>query len=270
MLLAGVIMKLGAYGCLRVAITLFPRGLEPWGFSVIGFGSWQDVFGFLAVMGIVSGAMVALVQRDFKFVIGYSSVSHMGFVLLGLVTLSTIGMRGAILQMFSHGVIAGLLFGVVGRMVYDRTHTRDLDLLSGFRLNQALPFACAIFCLAGFASMGMPGFSGFVAELQVLAGAWHSFPLLTLVSGVGIVIGVAYTLRAMQKAFFTTPPPTPVTQGTHHEMDGAPITLPEKIGAVILITTSLVVGLYPGILLRWIDEGLASPLFDLLRQGGLS
>ena len=270
MLLAGVIMKLGAYGCLRVAITLFPRGLEPWGFSVIGFGSWQDVFGFLAVMGIVSGAMVALVQRDFKFVIGYSSVSHMGFVLLGLVTLSTIGMRGAILQMFSHGVIAGLLFGVVGRMVYDRTHTRDLDLLSGFRLNQALPFACAIFCLAGFASMGMPGFSGFVAELQVLSGAWHSFPLLTLVSGVGIVIGVAYTLRAMQKAFFTTPPPTPVTQGTHHEMDGAPITLPEKIGAVILITTSLVVGLYPGILLRWIDEGLASPLFDLLRQGGLS
>lgn len=81
---------------------------------------------------------------------------------------------------------------------------------------------------------------------------------------------MAYKLRAMQKAFFTTPPPTPVTQGTHHEMDGAPITLPEKIGAVILITTSLVVGLYPGILLRWIDEGLASPLFDLLRQGGLS
>ena len=126
MLLAGVVMKLGAYGCLRVAMTLFPHGLDPWGFKVLGFGSWRDVLSLLAVIGIVYGAMVALVQKDFKFVIGYSSVSHMGFVLLGLLTLNTIGLSGAVLQMFSHGIIAGLLFAVVGRMVYDRTHTRDL------------------------------------------------------------------------------------------------------------------------------------------------
>ena len=126
MLLAGVVMKLGAYGCLRVAMMLFPRGMDPWGFHLLGVGSWRDVFALLAVIGIVYGAMVALVQEDFKFVIGYSSVSHMGFVLLGLMTLNRIGMTGAVLQMFSHGIIAGLLFAVVGRMVYDRTHTRIL------------------------------------------------------------------------------------------------------------------------------------------------
>ena len=119
MLLAGVVMKLGAYGCLRVAMLMFPEGVR----------EWQWAIAALAVIGIVYGAGVALVQRDFKFVIGYSSVSHMGFVLLGLVTLNTIGLDGAVLQMFSHGIIAGLLFAVVGRMVYDRTHTRDFNEL---------------------------------------------------------------------------------------------------------------------------------------------
>ena len=137
MLLAGVVMKLGAYGCLRVAMTLFPHGLDPWGFTLLGFGSWRDVLSLLAVIGIVYGAMVALVQKDFKFVIGYSSVSHMGFVLLGLMTLNAVGLSGAVLQMFSHGIIAGLLFAVVGRMVYDRTHTRELAELQRMNLSTA-------------------------------------------------------------------------------------------------------------------------------------
>src|SRR5437899_3229720 len=141
MLLAGVVMKLGAYGCLRVAMTVFPQGMDPWRFSFVGLGSWRDVFSLLAVIGIVYGAMVALVQKDFKFVIGYSSVSHMGFVLLGLMTLTSIGLSGAVLQMFSHGIIAGLLFAVVGRMVYDRTHTRELSELQGMNLSKAIPFA---------------------------------------------------------------------------------------------------------------------------------
>src|ERR1700735_1534760 len=105
MLLAGVVMKLGAYGCLRVAMALFPLGLAPWGFHILGLGSWRDVFAVLAVIGIVYGASVALVQKDFKFVIGYSSVSHMGFVLLGLMTLNQIGLPGAGFQLFSHGVL---------------------------------------------------------------------------------------------------------------------------------------------------------------------
>jgi NADH-quinone oxidoreductase subunit M len=263
MLLAGVVMKLGAYGCLRVAITLFPRGLDAWGFQVVGFGSWRDVFALLALIGIVYGAMVALVQKDFKFVIGYSSVSHMGFVLLGLMTLQQIGLNGAVLQMFSHGILAALLFAVVGRMVYDRTHTRDLSELETMQLSKVIPFAASTFVVASMASIGMPGFSGFVAELQVLIGAWRAYPLCAIFAGLGIVIGVAYTWRAMQKAFFgvaahsaiTTTPSLPV------------ITFPERIGAIILIGTSIVIGLYPQLLLRIIVPALHSPLFDGLWKG---
>src|SRR6201989_40604 len=155
---------------------LFPRGLGPWGFHVLGFGSWQQVVAVLAVGGIVYGASVALVQKELKFVVGYSSVSHMGFVLLGLMTLTSLGFSGAVLQMFSHGIIAGLLFAVVGRMVYDRTHTRDLGVLETMGVGKLLPFAAVTFVIAGGASMGLPGFSGFVAELQVLMGAWKAFP----------------------------------------------------------------------------------------------
>ncbi|HYV26694.1 MAG TPA: NADH-quinone oxidoreductase subunit M [Candidatus Eisenbacteria bacterium] len=255
MLLAGVIMKLGAYGCLRVAMTLFPEGLSDWGYRVMGLHSWREVFALLAVVGIVYGAMVALVQKDFKFVIGYSSVSHMGFVLLGLMSLTTIGLSGAVLQMFSHGIIAGLLFGVVGRMVYDRTHTRDLADLEAMNLNRVIPFAAVTFVIAGVASMGMPGFSGFVAELQVLIGAWHAFPSLAVISGLGIVVGVAYTLRAIQKAFFSDEK-TARHEAAHQLVA---ISLPEQIGAILLMATTLVIGLYPRFLLDVIVPSLNAP-----------
>lgn len=265
MLLAGVVMKLGAYGCLRVAVTLFPLGLK----------AWQGTFTVLAVIGIVYGAMVALTQKDFKFVIGYSSVSHMGFVILGLATMNEIGLSGAVLQMFSHGIIAGLLFGVVGRMVYDRTHTRDLSALEGMQLAQMMPFAAVTFVIAGVASMGLPGFSGFVAELQVLVGAWHTSPTLAVLSGVGILIGVVYTLRAMQKAFFGEPALSSsesrvADKGTRHEHSHAtePISVPERIGAVVLVAASLLIGLYPRLLLDLIVPSFTSPLFDGLRKAG--
>ncbi|MBI3851575.1 MAG: NADH-quinone oxidoreductase subunit M [Verrucomicrobia bacterium] len=271
MLLAGVVMKLGAYGCLRVAMTLFPLGLV----------AWRNEVALLAVIGIVYGAMVALVQKDFKFVIGYSSVSHMGFVLLGLVTLNEIGLSGAVLQMFSHGIIAGLLFAVVGRMVYDRTHTRELSALEGMNLAKAMPFAAMTFVVASVASMGLPGFSGFVAELQVLIGAWQAFPTFAVLAGVGILVGVAYTLRVLQKAFFGEPanPLTPSLSPSKGERvadrpgegqhEREPISIPERIGAVILIATSLVIGLYPRLLLDLIVPSFSSPLFEGLRKGGL-
>jgi NADH-quinone oxidoreductase subunit M len=303
MLLAGVVMKLGAYGCLRVAMTLFPHGLDPWGFTLLGLGSWRDVLSVLAVVGIVYGALVALVQKDFKFVIGYSSVSHMGFVLLGLLTLNTIGLSGAVLQMFSHGIIAGLLFAVVGRMVYDRTHTRELADLQRMNLSTAIPFAAVTFTVASVASMGLPGFSGFVAELQVLIGAWKAFPTLAVAAGVGILISVAYSMRALQLAFFrdhALPGPlsseSPVGSegipsahdegvgggsGTSarqlHERDPSapaaratlePISIPERIGAVLLIGTSLLIGLYPRLLLDLITQSFVMPLFDWLPKGG--
>ncbi len=263
MLLAGVVMKLGAYGCLRVAMVLFPLGLGPWGHHILGLGSWRDVFALLAVIGIVYGAMVALVQRDFKFVIGYSSVSHMGFILLGLMTLNQIGLSGAVVQMYSHGILAGLLFAVVGRMVYARTHTRELVALGPMNLNRALPFAAVTFVIAGMAAMGLPGFSGFVAELMILIGVWRTYPLLAIGVGVGIVVGVVYIWRAMQKAFFpeahaeSTPPPPPLP----------PISFPERLGAIILICASVLVGIYPQVLLNIIVPALNSPLFEGLRKG---
>jgi len=265
MLLAGVVMKLGAYGCLRVAVTLFPLGLK----------AWQMPIATLAVIGIVYGAMVALTQKDFKFVIGYSSVSHMGFVILGLVTLSEIGLTGAVLQMFSHGIIAGLLFGVVGRMVYDRTHTRDLTELEGMQLMKSIPFAAVTFVIAGVASMGLPGFSGFVAELQVLIGAWHASPTLAVLTGVGILIGIAYTLRALQLVFLSgnelaggagVTAPRPTRQPGGHQLPA--ISVPERIGAVLLIAATLIIGLFPRLLLDLIVPSFASPLFDGLRKAG--
>ena len=205
--------------------------------------------------------MVALVQQDFKFVIGYSSVSHMGFVLLGLMTLSQIGLTGAVLQMFSHGVLAGLLFAVVGRMVYDRTHTRDLVTLERMHLYKFIPFAAVTFVIASMASIGLPGFSGFVAELQVLVGAWRAFPLWAIGAGFGIVIGVAYTWRAMQKAFIGE------AEGTSMDHLLPPISIPERIGTVVLIGASLIIGLYPQLLLKLVIPALDSPLFSNLRKG---
>jgi len=254
MLLAGVVMKLGAYGALRVAMTLFPHGLA----------AWRDEIGLLAVIGIVYGAGVALVQKDFKFVIGYSSVSHMGFVLLGMMTLSIVGLSGAVLQMFSHGIISGLLFAVVGRMVYDRAHTRELTELEGMSLARALPFAAVTFVLASVASMGMPGFSGFVAELQVLLGAWKVFPVYTMLAGLGILIGVAYTLRALVKAFFGNAE-APAAAG--HGEGLAAISLPERIGAVMLLAITLLIGIYPRLLLDLIIPSFETPLMQSLVKG---
>jgi NADH-quinone oxidoreductase subunit M len=264
MLLAGVVMKLGAYGCLRVGIALFPHGLDPWGFSFIGIGSWRDVFAVLAVIGIVYGALAALAQTDFKFVIGYSSVSHMGFVLLGLMTLNQIGVTGAVLQMFSHGIIAGLLFAIVGRIVYERTHTRQLAELETMRLSKRMPFAAWAFVVAGMASIGLPGFSGFVAEFQVLVGAWKVNHWWVAAAGIGIVVGVAYIWRALQKAFFSDLLPSAHVLEEEQGHHFAAITWPEVTGVVMLVGVSLFVGLYPKILLDAIEPAVKT----LLAGGG--
>jgi NADH-quinone oxidoreductase subunit M len=171
--------------------------------------------------------------------------------------------------MFSHGVIAGLLFAVVGRMVYDRTHTRQLEELHQMNLSRLLPFAAVTFTLAGVASMGLPGFSGFVAELQVLIGAWQTWPSLAVIAGCGVVIGVAYTLRALQLAFFADHDahlvPEPAGNPGHGTLD--PITIPERFATMLLIGASLVIGLCPRLLLDLINQGISSPIFDALRKG---
>ncbi|MBE2203849.1 MAG: NADH-quinone oxidoreductase subunit M [Chthoniobacterales bacterium] len=248
MLLAGVVMKLGSYSALRVAMTLFPEGL----------GQWRTSFAILATAGIVLGALVALAQKDLKFTVGYSSIAHMGFVLLGLMTLNRAGMGGAVLQMFSHGIIGGLLFAVVGRMIYDRTHTRDIADLGKMDLLKALPFATLTFTIASVASMGLPGFSGFIAELTILKGSWIAFPWLLVPAGVGIVITVAFTLRALQRAFYPSGEPMP------QSFD--PITFPEKLGAVLLMAVTVCLGVFPSMLLNPILRSFQAPLMHHLVQ----
>jgi NADH-quinone oxidoreductase subunit M len=247
MLLAGIVMKLGAYAALRVAINLFPQGFQMW-------RGWVAV---LAVVGIVYAAAVALRQSDLKFVIGYSSVSHMGFVLLGLATANAFGVSGAVLQMFSHGVIGALLFAVAGTMIYRRTHTRDLDALSAMNLRRVLPFAAFTFVVASAASMGIPGFSGFAAEITILIGAWKAYPLAVWIVGAGMVLVAAFTLRALKRSFFDVDPAG--ANDAPQEME--PITVPEKIGAGLLMFATLAVGLYPKILLDRIQPAVEAMRF---------
>src|SRR5216110_1369194 len=221
MLLAGIVMKLGAYGALRVAMNLLPLGFQTW-------SKWVLVLG---VIVIVYAAAVALRQRDLKFVIGYSSVSHMGFVLLGLATANVFGVSGAVLQMFSHGVIGALLFAVAGRMIYRRTHTRELDALAGMNLSRALPFAAFTFVVASAASIGIPGFSGFAAEITILIGAWKTFPLAVWITGAGMVLVAAFTLRALIKSFFGDVRMQTGRVPEDADWEQQPITLAEKCGA---------------------------------------
>jgi len=247
MLLAGVVMKLGAFGALCVAMPLFP----------LGFAQWQPVIAGLAVIGIIYGALTALSQKDLKFVIGYSSVSHMGFILLGMAAATHWGLRGAVLQMISHGIIAGLLFGIAGRVVYERTHTRDLAALKEFDLWKTLPGVAVAFTLATAASMGLPGFSGFVAEISVVIGLWQAYPWLTIAVAIGIILTGAFSLRALQKTCFPTRKPT---DAAAHALP--PLTWPEISATSLLLAVSLAIGIYPKPWIVLIDDGLRSPLFN--------
>ena len=267
MLLAGIVMKLGAYAALRVAMNLFPQG----------FQMWRNSFAVLAVIGIVYAAAVALRQRDLKFVIGYSSVSHMGFVLFGLATANVFGVSGAVLQMFSHGVIGALLFAVAGTMIYRRTHTRDLDALAAMNLRRALPFAAFTFVVASAASMGIPGFSGFAAEITILIGAWKTYPVAVWIVGAGMVLVAAFTLRALKRSFFDVDlaagasakaapaenptEPTQLASSAEGSIHLEPITIPEKVGASLLMFATLAVGLYPKILLDRIQPAVEAMRF---------
>src|SRR5437660_5013221 len=244
MLLAGIVMKLGSYAGLRVAMNLFPQGFQMWGKWIV----------LLGVIGIVYAAAIALRQHDLKFVIGYSSVSHMGFVMFGLAAATALSVSGAVLQMFSHGVIAARLFAVAGRMIYRRTHTRELDELAGMNLNRALPFAAFTFVIASAASMGIPGFSGFAAEITILIGPWRTYPLAVWITGAGMVLVAAFTLRALKQSFFGEAEPSVQLQEGRVALDPdwneqQSITAAEKCGACLLMFTTVAVGLYPKLLL---------------------
>jgi NADH-quinone oxidoreductase subunit M len=232
MLHAGVLMKLGAYGILRVAMTILPAGAHYWAPWAAGF----------ATVNIVYGAFVAMAQTDLKFVIGYSSVSHMGIVLLGLATLSVDGINGAVLQMFSHGIMTALFFAAVG-YIYDRYHTREIAKLGG--LSKAIPVASAFFIIAALTGAGVPGFASFWAEFLVFLGTLRTYPLLAAITVGGLIITLAYSIRVIVLAFFGE------AREAHPGVAdiGAFLAFPR----LVLVVTLVVLGFYPRLLLDVID-----------------
>jgi NADH-quinone oxidoreductase subunit M len=189
MLHAGVLMKLGAFAILRLGIQLLPEGAQ----------FWMPGLVVLASINVVYGAMSALAQTDFKYVIGYSSVSHMGYVLMGLATLDPVGINGAALQMFSHGVMTALMFAMVGA-VYDQAHTRELAVFGG--LASKMPRFAVYFIIAGLTSVGLPGLSGFVAEFNVFVGTFHVYWWAGALAVLGAGITAIYIFRLLALSFF--------------------------------------------------------------------
>lgn len=237
MLHAGVLMKLGAYGCLRAAMWLMPVGAQ----------QWLPVIAILTLFNVVYGAAIATAQRDAKFIIGYSSVSHMGLVVMALAAGTQIALMGAVLQMFAHGVMTALFFAVVGRMVYERTHTRQLPELGG--LGRVMPFAAVMFILGGLSSMGMPGLAGFWAEFNIFIGVWERYPLIAVIAALSIPITGAYILRAVWAVFYD--------EVKDPEFFKLPrLTWQEYTGALILAAVLIVVGVYPAVLTELISQGV--------------
>lgn len=188
MMHAGVLMKLGSYAIVRIAMPLMPEGAV----------TWLPLVAILCCFNILYGGLVALNQKDMKFVIGYSSSSHMGYVLLGVASLTVFGLTGAVFLMFAHGIMTALAFSLIG-FFYDQTHTRMLDDLGG--MMKQIPFVGVCFVMMAMASLGLPGFANFASELMVILGSWERYPIPTMVALFGLVIGATYLLRTVKAAF---------------------------------------------------------------------
>jgi NADH-quinone oxidoreductase subunit M len=245
MLHAGVLMKLGAYGCLIVPVWLLPEGAK----------FWFPTIAVLTLINIVYGALSAVAQRDMKYIVAYSSVSHMGIVLLGIASGNSIGFSGSVLQMFSHGVMTGLFFGLVG-MTYGRTHTRIITEMRG--LAKKMPAIAAFFVLTCFCSLGLPLFSGFVAEITVFFGAFRTYPVITVIAIVSIIITAFYVLRMVQIVFFGPEDPRYAGLKDANKMEFSAL--------AILMFFIIAVGVYPFYMMKVIHS---SVLPIALKLGGM-
>jgi NADH-quinone oxidoreductase subunit M len=188
-ILAGVLLKMGGYGFLRLAIPLFPAAAT----------AFAPAIGVLAVIGIIYGALVSMVQPDMKKLVAYSSVSHLGFVMLGIASLTATAVTGAVYQMLNHGISTGALFFMVG-MLYDRRHTRLIEEFGGIKT--VMPWFSALFLLICLSSIAVPGFNGFVGEFLILIGSWPFSPRLVVVAAVGVILAAAYILWMVQRVLY--------------------------------------------------------------------
>ena len=252
MIHAGVLMKLGAYASMRVGLQLLPEGAV----------YWLPFILLLTLINVIYGALIAMRQKDLKYMIGYSSVSHMGLVSMGFAAMVLVGFTGAGIQMVSHGVMTALFFAVVG-MIYDRTHTRNMDDLSGMRV--ALPWTVVAFIIAGLVGMGMPGLSGFLAEFPIFLGVWEGrgldltavfglnpsnyYGIVAIVAILGIVITAAYILRAIHSVFFGE-----YDGEKWHDM--RPLRSIDKFTLIMFSVILIVIGLFPMVIAPIVESGM--------------
>jgi NADH-quinone oxidoreductase subunit M len=242
MFLAGISMKLGGYGCLRVATYLLPEGAK----------EYANIIIILASIAILYGAFATMMQKDLKYINAYSSISHCGFVLLGIGMLTKTAITGAVMQMVSHGLMTALFFAVIG-MIYDRTHTRMVAEMSG--LMKMMPFISTIFFIVGLCSLGLPGLSGFVAEMTIFMGSWENADafhrIATIIACMSIVVTAVYILRAVGQVAMG-----PVKESFSQLTDA---TWNERMAAAVLLIGILAIGVIPG----WLND-LIRPASEII------
>ena len=242
MFLAGISMKLGGYGCLRVATYMMPDGAK----------EYANIIIVLSSIAILYGAFATMMQKDLKYINAYSSVSHCGFVLLGIGMLTKTAMTGAVMQMVSHGLMTALFFAVIG-MIYERTHTRQVNEMGG--LLKVMPFITTVLFIVGLCSLGLPGLSGFVAEMTIFMGSWEHTDafhrIATIAACMSIVVTAVYILRAVGKTAMG-----PLKAGYENLSDA---TWNEKLAAIILIIGIIAIGLAP----FWLNN-LVSPAAEII------
>lgn len=247
MFLAGISMKLGGYGCLRAATWLMPEVAKEYSGIII----------LLSTIAILYGAFATMMQKDLKYINAYSSVSHCGFVLLGIGMLTQTAMTGAVLQMVSHGLMTALFFAIIG-MIYERTHTRQVDEMGG--LLKVTPFISTVLFIVGFCSLGLPGLSGFVAEMTIFVGSWQHPDIFrrvaTIAACMSIVVTAVYILRAIGK---TAMGPLKESYATITDAKWN-----EKAAAIILLAGILAIGLAPS----WLNEMIKPATEVIMRKVG--
>ena len=266
-ILAAILLKLGTYGFVRVMLPMFPEASA----------QFAHYLAILALISIIYGALCAMAQSDLKKLIAYSSVNHMGFVILGVaavaarmdpglspsglaasITTRTTALNGATLQMVTHGIITGALFFLVG-VIYDRAHTRNINEFGG--LAKQMPLYAGIMMFACFASLGLPGLAGFVSEFFVLTGSFASYPLITCLSAIGVVITAAYFLWMIQRVFLG---PLKERWADLPDMDWG-----EIVATAPLCVAMLVIGVLPGPLIAVINGPLTAIVDHVTRLAGL-
>lgn len=249
MLAAGVMMKMGPYACLRIALYLMPEAAR----------IYLPYIVYLLIFNVVFSGFIAIRHKDLKYITAYSSISHLGLIFLGMAAMTPLALRGAVLQMLSHGFLTGLFFATIG-MIYSRTHTRDITQMGG--LMRKVPFIGVGFVIAGFACLGLPGFSGFIAEATIFIGSFQNdsslMRVVTILAILSITVTAIYVLQTANRMLHGQ-----ITQPAFESLQDANVK--EKITIIILVLSLLSIGLFPNGFSEWIDSSI-SPIYTHLMR----